>query len=176
MYDYSPNPKFKRIDYHEPYVKNTLSFFYEELNSLSYILERFFNSPIKLELNKLDAPYSDTNMMAQLIGISGEEYKFEKIKRNFIYKFNYNNPKNKSEIRINQTKFKNININNKDSDITLPSGYKVKVAGRFYKHKIIPRRTVSTFQKGSMARRVVDLVEKARYTNKSKRGSFSVTV
>jgi hypothetical protein len=27
-----------------------------------------------------------------------------------------------------------------------------------------------------MARRVVDLVEKARYTNKSKRGSFSVTV
>ena len=73
-------------------------------------------------------------------------------------------------------KFKNINIINENSNITLPSGYKVKVAGRFYKHKIIPRRTVSSFQKGSMARRVVDLVEKARYVNKSKRGSFSVTV
>jgi hypothetical protein len=175
LYDYGPTYKFRKIDYYEPYVKNTLSFFYDELNSLSYILERFYNCPIKLELNKLDLPYSDTNIMAQLIGISGEEYKFEKIKRNFIYKFKYYNP-NRSENKLNPNKFKNIIINSEESDISIPSGYKVKVAGRFYKHKIIPRKTVSSFQKGSMARRVVDLVEKARYTNKSKRGSFSVTV
>ena len=56
------------------------------------------------------------------------------------------------------------------------SGLKVKVAGRFYRHRIIPKKTVSAVQVGSMARRNISLVQKSRYTNKSKRGSFSVTV
>ena len=56
------------------------------------------------------------------------------------------------------------------------SGFKIKVAGRFYNKKIIPRKTVYTIQRGSLARGVVDFVDTSRYTNKSKRGSFSITI
>jgi hypothetical protein len=166
----------RKIKYSKPFVRNTLSFFYDELNSLSYILEKFFNCPIKLELNRIKLPYSDTNIMAQLIGINGEEYDFNTIKNKFIYNLNYRNP-NKSEFKLKKYNgFKPFFIGDMDSYLTLPSGYKVRVAGRFYKHKIIPRKTVTEVQYGSLARGVVNLVEKSRYVNKSKRGSFSITV
>ena len=79
-------------DIGNPFIKNTLSFFYGELNSLTYILETFFNSPIKLELNRLETPFSDPNIMAQLIGINGKDYTFERIKRIFFPEFYYLNP------------------------------------------------------------------------------------
>jgi len=114
--------------------------------------------------------------MAQLIGINGEEDKFERIKKSFIYKFFYCNPNMPENMLRFHMKSKPFFISNINSYITQVSGYKMRVAGRFYKHRIIPRKTVSTYQKGTMARGVVNLVEKARYVNKSKRGSFSVTV
>lgn len=160
----------------QPYVRNTLSFFYKELNILTYILEKFFNCSIKLELNRINTPYSDTNIMAQLIGINGEELNFNQIRQrsfpNFFY-CNPNQPQNKNRFKVNKKPFKVVKNNSKFSQV---SGFKIRVAGRFYKHRIIPRKTVSVVQRGSLARGVVNLVEKARYTNKSKRGSFSVTV
>ena len=150
-------------------VKNTLSFFYGGLNSLTYILETFFNSPIKLELNRLETPFSDPNIMAQLIGINGKDYTFEKIKSIFFPKFYYLNP---------NTLIKPLDFEPKTNKrpFAICSGIKIRVAGRFYLHRIIPKKTVSAVQIGSMARGVISVVQKARYTNKSKRGSFSVTV
>ena len=150
-------------------IKNTLSNFYNELNSLTYILETFFNCSIKLELNRLDNPYSESNIMAQLIGINGKDYTFEKIKSIFFPKFYYLNP---------NTLIKPLDFEPKTNKrpFAICSGIKIRVAGRFYLHRIIPKKTVSTVQLGSMARGVISLVEKSRYTNKSKRGSFSVTV
>ena len=156
----------------EPFIKNTLSFFYRELNSLTYILETFYDCSVKLELNQMDDPYSDANIMAQLIGINGKDYTFEKIKKIFFPKFFYFNPNREFD-------FKKKNIFAPKTHITnnsIVSGLKIRVAGRFYLHKIIPKRTVSAVQLGSMARGVISLVQRARYTNKSKRGSFSVTV
>ena len=82
--------KFNSVDIrrkHKPvdYIRNTLSFFYHELNALTYILEKFFNCSIKLDLNRIKNPFSDPNIMAQLVGINGEEYKFERVKKSFIY-------------------------------------------------------------------------------------------
>jgi hypothetical protein len=165
-----------RKDNPVPYIRNTLSFFYQELNALTYILEKFFNCSIKLDLNRIKNPFSDPNIMAQLVGINGEEAKFEKVKKSFIYKIFYCNP-NMPENRLRfHKKSKPFYIDNINSYFTQVSGYKMRVAGRFYKHKIVPRKTVSTFQRGSMARGVINVVQKARYVNKSKRGSFSVTV
>lgn len=114
--------------------------------------------------------------MAQLIGINGEEINFDTIRRisfpNFFY-CNPNQPLNKNRFKVNKKPFK---VNSNDSNLTEVSGFKIRVAGRFYKHQIIPRKTVSGAQRGSLARGVINLVEKARYTNKSKRGSFSITV
>nr|WUR10577.1 ribosomal protein S3 [Elmerina hispida] len=163
---------FSGINEGNQFIKNTLSFFYSELNSLTFILETFFNCSIKLELNRLEDPYTDSNIMAQIIGINGKNYTFEKIKKIFFPKYNYLNPK-----RVINFKNKNFFLpKNNKSTFSINSGLKIRVAGRFYLHKIVPRKTVSAVQIGSMARGVISLVEKARYTNKSKRGSFSVTV
>ena len=89
------------------FIKNTLSFFYSELNSLTFVLETFFNRSIKLELNRLEDPYTDSNIMAQIIGINGKNYTFEKIKKIFFPKYIYLNPKRK----INFKKKFIINLN-----------------------------------------------------------------
>jgi hypothetical protein len=165
-----------KVLYTIPYVKNILSFFYKELSILTHLLEKFFNCSIKLELSRLKSPYSDTNIMAQLVGINGEELNFERIKTKFFDYYTYCNPnssENNERFFVNSKPFY---VNNNTSPISQLGGYKVRVAGRFYKHRIIPRRTVSSIQRGSMARGVINVVDKARYVNKSKRGSFSVTV
>ena len=85
------------------------------LNFLTYFLENFFNCSIKLELSKIKTPYSDTNIMAQLIGINGEGYKFERIKRLFFSEFFYwnpNDPKNKFRFNILSNKSSSDNNNN----------------------------------------------------------------
>ena len=74
------------------FIKNTLSFFYNELNSLTFILESYFNCSIKLELNRLDDPFTDSNILAQLIGINGKDYTFEKIKSIFFPEYYFLNP------------------------------------------------------------------------------------
>ena len=154
------------------FIKNTLSYFYNELNSLTFILESYFNCSIKLELNRLDDPFTDSNIMAQLIGINGKDYTFEKIKSIFFPEYYFLNPNT-----VFNYKKKNILEPKSHKQLyAFTSGLKIRVAGRFYLHRIIPRKTVSAVQIGSMARGVINLVQKARYTNKSKRGSFSVTV
>ena len=121
--------------------------------------------------------------MAQLVGINGEETNFENIKTKFFDSYSYSNPnssENGERFLINSKPFfvhgEKAPTYIKESPISQLGGYKVRVAGRFYKHRIIPRKTVSSIQRGSMARGVVNVVDKARYINKSKRGSFAVTV
>ena len=166
----------KGKDVHHPSqssVKNTLSNFYSELNSLTYILETFFDCSIKLELNRLGEPYYESNIMAQLIGINGKFKNFEKIKLIYFPFFHYFNPNMDKQ---DYNKRNSLDPKTHSWYYSHVSGLKIKVAGRFYLHRIIPRKTVSVVQRGSLARGIVNLVEKARYTNKSKRGSFSVTV
>ena len=107
--------------------------------------------------------------MAHLIGINGKDYTFEKIKKIFFPNFYYLNP---------NTLLEHVNLYPKSfsGNLSYTSGLKIRVAGRFYLHRIIPRKTVSSIQLGSMARGVIKMVESARYINKSKRGSFSVSV
>lgn len=114
--------------------------------------------------------------MAQLIGINGKNYTFERIKRIFFPAYYSLNP-NILLKKLAQENLKDYFKPKKhNSYFSINSGLKIRVAGRFYLHRIIPRRTVSAVQIGSMARRVISVAQKARYTNKSKRGSFSVTV
>ena len=56
------------------------------------------------------------------------------------------------------------------------SGVKIKLGGRTFKQKVIPRRTVQQIQRGSLARDKVQLIEKSRITGKTRRGAYSFTV
>jgi len=53
---------------------------------------------------------------------------------------------------------------------------KIRVAGRLLTQRVIPRLTVKTIQRGTLARGKAQFVDSARFTNKNKRGSFSITV
>ena len=77
-----------------------------------------------------------------------------------------------------KTKVKKMDLTPEDSKslISISSGVKIRVAGRFYREAIIPKKTAYCKQRGSLARGVVNFVESSKYINKSKRGSFCITV
>jgi len=56
------------------------------------------------------------------------------------------------------------------------SGLKIKLAGRLMTQRVIPRLTVKTLQRGTLARGRTDLVSEARFTSKNRRGAYSITV
>ncbi len=61
----------------------------------------------------------------------------------------------------------------------LPSfltGIKIRLGGRLFSQKVVPRFTVQTFQEGSLARTKANVVTSSRFTHKNKRGTFSITV
>ena len=56
------------------------------------------------------------------------------------------------------------------------SGVKIKIAGRLLTHRVIPRKTIKLIHKGILARSKVIYNDTARFTNKNKRGAYSITV
>ena len=148
---------------------NVLETFKKEFNALTLILEKFFNSSVQLEITRIYYPFFDSNILAQLIALNGKIFGLFKILRFLSRKMHISNPNNSS----GKTELSPYKINSLVSKL---SGFKIKVAGRFYNKKIIPRKTVYTIQRGNLARGVIDFVDTSRYTNKSKRGSFSITI
>ena len=71
------------------------------------------------------------------------------------------------------TKQKNKRISILPSFLT---GIKIRLGGRLLSQKVVPRFTVQTFQKGSLARSKANIVTSSRFTHKNKRGTFSITV
>jgi hypothetical protein len=72
---------------------------------------------------------------------------------------------------------KNIEIYNR-TPLTLGKtvGISVRIAGRLAKERIKPRMTLTNIQVGSLSKSKVNHIEKFAFTNKNKKGSFTVTV
>jgi hypothetical protein len=172
----------------------------KKLNALTLFLEKYFNCSVQLEFTRLYYPFHNSNILAQIIGLNGKKYNFEKIVK-FLFSSRIhaiiNNPNSKfknidffKNIKSTQhlTSFLNKSVLAQETQLrsksqirynsllSLLSGIKFRLAGRFYKHKIIPRKTVYTTQKGSLARGVVNYVDSSKFINKSKRGTFCVTI
>jgi hypothetical protein len=56
------------------------------------------------------------------------------------------------------------------------TGIKVRIAGRLARQRVVPKRTVKTAYKGAISRSVNNLVESATFTDKNKKGAFSIRV
>ena len=56
------------------------------------------------------------------------------------------------------------------------SGMNIKKGGRLFSERIIPKRTSMSFQKGKLNRNTTSFVTTNRFTSKSRRGAFSITV
>ena len=150
--------KFKRYSL----KNNLLKFNNYKLQSLCLNLSKIYKKPVELELDRLHYPYYDSNILSNMIGLISNIVKFR-----FIIKKLFTIAKIK----------KTNKFNNKSSIIpSYLSGLKIRVAGRLLTQRVIPRLTVKTIQRGTLARGKANFVDNARFTHKNKRGSFSITV
>ena len=133
-------------------------------------LEKLFNKPIELNLIRLKYPYHESNILAQVLALSSKKYKFFLIMRKLFYTASIKHP-GKASALAQTSKTDMFNI--------IPSylsGLKVRLAGRLLTEKLIPRKTVKTFQLGSLSRGKVNFKTTSRITLKNKRGAYSFTV
>lgn len=56
------------------------------------------------------------------------------------------------------------------------NGMNIKIAGRFLKQKIFAKNTVKFYNKGVYAQGKINYNDFARFTDKNKRGSFSISI
>jgi hypothetical protein len=134
----------------------------DKLQSLCLNLSKIYKKPVELELDRLHYPYYDSTILSNMIGLISNIVKLRFIIKNLF--------------KIAKIKKSN-NIINKYSIIpSYLSGFKIRVAGRLLTQRVVPRLTVKTIQRGTLARGKAQFVDSARFTNKNKRGSFSITV
>jgi hypothetical protein len=134
----------------------------DKLQSLCLNLSKIYKKPVELELDRLHYPYYDSNILSNMIGLISNI-----VKLRFIIKKLFTIAKIK----------KSNKLSNKYSIIpSYLSGFKIRVAGRLLTQRVIPRLTVKTIQRGTLARGKAKFVDSARFSNKNKRGSFSITV
>ena len=134
----------------------------DKLQSLCFNLSKIYKKPVELELDRLHYPYYDSNILSNMIGLISNIVKLRFIIKNLF----------------SIAKIKNTNkfINKYSIIPSYLSGFKIRVAGRLLTQKVVPRLTVKTIQRGTLARGKAQFVDSARFSNKNKRGSFSITV
>jgi len=144
------------------YSNNKLLFNNDKLQSLCLNLSKIYKKPVELELDRLHYPYYDSNILSNMIGLISNIVKLRFIIKNLF--------------RIAKIKKTNKFINKYSIIPSYLSGFKIRVAGRLLTQRVIPRKTVKTIQRGTLARGKAQFVDSARFSNKNKRGSFSITV
>lgn len=143
---------------------NLIKIYPLKFEKLCEVLNSIFNKPVELDLIRLHYPYNDSNILVRLLAVMINKLKVRRITRRLF---------NKAVIKSIKK------INNKDQVNIIPaflSGMTIKVAGRLMKYKVIPRKTVRFVRKGSSSIGKVNFSDISRYTNKNKRGSFSITI
>ena len=140
------------------------------LKSLIFYLSKKFNKPINLDLTRLFHPTLDSKISANAIGILANKLKIYYLK--VAFKF-FSSAKIKNPTIIKNILSSNYRNSNK---LGVVSGINLKKGGRLITQAIIPKLTSKIIQKGSINRANTDFVTTSRYTAKSKRGAFSITV
>jgi len=134
----------------------------DKLQSLCLNLSKIYKKPVELELDRLHYPYYDSNILSNMIGLISNIVKLRFIIKNLF--------------KIAKIKKTNNFINKYSIIPSYLSGFKIRVAGRLLTQRVVPRLTVKTIQRGTLARGKAQFVDSARFTTKNKRGSFSITV
>ena len=140
------------------YEKNII-----KLKIISQLLALYFKKPVEFEIVKLRYPFYNSSILAKYLSYYINQIKLRKIKYNLF--------------KIAKIKTRKQNLNNKHFSIpSYLAGIKIKVAGRLLTQRVIPRKTVKTITTGKFARGKVIYLENARFTNKNKRGAFTITI
>lgn len=132
-------------------------------------LSKILKFSVVLEFVKLQQLNLEGQILAQSIAI-----KTDKLHKNF--RMIANKIVNRANI-INPDKINYItNILSGNKQISNMTGITVKKAGRLSREALIPKKTVTIVQRGSLNRIHSDFLTKARYTAKNRRGIYSYTI
>jgi Mitochondrial ribosomal protein (VAR1) len=137
-----------------------------KLNIISKILSKMFNKSVELDLVRLSYPYFDSNIFVNLLNILINKIQIRIIMQTFFKKAIIKNP-------INLITNKNY-ISNKIPSFL--SGINLKIGGRLMTHRVVPKQTIKIIRKGALTRGKIKFFDTARYTNKNRRGAFSLTL
>ena len=136
----------------------------KKLQLLCLYLSKFYKKPVELELDRLYYPYFDSNILANFIGLISKTMKFRFIIRRLLSVAKLKNP---------------LKLSKKTRSSLLPSflsGFNIRLAGRLLTQRVIPRFSVKTIQRGTLARGKTNFVNSARFTDKNRRGAYSITI
>jgi Mitochondrial ribosomal protein (VAR1) len=137
-----------------------------KLNIICKILSSVFRKPVEFDLVRLYYPYFDSNIFVNLLSALINNIQIRIIMQTFFKKAIIKDP-NKS------------NNNNNSLIIKIPSllsGIKIRIGGRLMSHRIIPKQTLKIIRKGTLSKGKLKFLDEARYTNKNKRGAFTLTI
>ena len=153
-----------------------------ELVKLIDMLSKLLKLKVELQLNRLKYPYHDSSILAKLISFNSNQKRFTPLiklifKKASIITNSLKNLKNKAE----GSDFYNVVSGPKKLKIhnsipTILTGLKIKISGRLITQRVIPKKTISKLEKGGFKKTKINIVDYATYTNKNKRGSYTVKV
>jgi hypothetical protein len=172
--DISKNISDQRILFNKFYQNRALNFRGKFLYFIMKLLNKIFKKPVELELIRLHYPFYESQILVRFIGKIINRIRYLRIKKKLLSVYFKNvNLRNK----IKSSKDQNVQFNNllAKKPVGL-SGIFVKVAGRVMTQRVVPRRTVKYISEGLLAKGRVVSNESTRFTNKNKRGSYSITV
>lgn len=150
------------------------------INKLGYVLSKLFGQPVELRLVRLHYPYLNSYILAQYVAINTKKYNFTRIQRAIFGSLLLPKPKSiASEFLIELEK--NNSTNNLLIDRLIPShitGIMIRLSGRLKTQRSIPRQTVQVAQIGtfSPSKGMKNVIEFASFTDKNKKGAFTVKV
>ena len=163
-------------------TNNSITTIYnDKFTYLCDYLTKLFNTEVELELVRLYRPYQDSNILVQYLNSLSYNKKFIKIvsrlfKKIKIYKRkNFINISSLQEHNNKNALYKKI-LNEPVAFPSGISGINIKLAGRPFKERIVPRFTVKRAQRGNFDRLNVKMIERSMFTDKTKKGAFNFTV
>jgi len=152
--------KNKKVNINNSFVKlNKL-----KLNKLCQNLSNVFKKPVELDLVRLYYPYFDSNIFVNLLSKLINKIQVRIIMKQFFNK----------AIIINPIKSSNNNLIIKIP--SLLSGINLRIGGRLMTQRLIPKQTIKTIRKGTLSKGKINFLDEARYTNKNKRGAFTLVM
>ena len=140
--------------------------FEKKMKSFTLILSHILNKDIEIECIPLIYPYHNSHILSQLIGLNSKKYTFDRITK-LLFERSHIKMNHKNEIYTQDSSskiFSNVN------------GIKIKLSGRLLNQKIIPKKTTLLSYKGSILNNANNKIENSVYTNKNKRGAYSIKV
>lgn len=175
-----------------------------ELKLLINLLSKLLNLKVELKMNQLKYPYMDSHILAKFIALNTNKTAFHKLFTMITQKM-ITTKTSISDWGFKFRKF-NLNsnilevdkIDNSQQFLTIPTlnygrrykktvsihstnpailtGIRVKVSGRLLTQRVKPKKTINLSEKGGFKKTKKSIVDYALYTNKNKRGAYTVKV